>query len=72
MERLAALLPKNLREITCGLPRQPLGLEPLAVGGKCLCDLVIRYCLSGFGSAKCIYALLFGKRLGWFNLTRCF
>src|ERR1035437_5063091 len=57
-----------------GFARQPLGLEPLAIVGKCLLrDLVLSHCLFGINLAKCLarIALRFGARLGWFKLARC-
>src|SRR4029077_8331963 len=58
-----------------GLPRQPLGLEPLSVGRKCLlCNLVLSHCLSGIDLAKRLtgFALRFADWLGWFKFARCF
>ena len=57
-----------------GLPSQPLGLEPLPVGWKCLLrNLVLSHCRFGIDLAKCLtrIALRFGDRLGWFKLARC-
>jgi hypothetical protein len=57
-----------------GLPRQPLGLEPLPVGRKCLlCNLVLSHCLSGINLAKCLTrsALRLSGWLGWFKFARC-
>src|SRR6266481_1018931 len=57
-----------------GFARQPLGLEPLPVGRKCLlCNLVLSHCLSGTELAKCLarFAFRFGDRLGRFKLARC-
>src|SRR5947207_1785246 len=57
-----------------GLPCQPLGLEPLPVGIKCLlCKFVLSHCLFGIDLAKCLTrrALRVGDRLRWFKLARC-
>ena len=56
-----------------GLPRQPLGLEPLAIGMECLlCNFVLSHCLFGIDFAKCLMriALRFSDWLGWFKLAR--
>jgi hypothetical protein len=56
------------------LPRQPLGLEPLPVGRKCLlCNLMLSHCLFGIDFAKCLtgIAFHFGDWLGSFKLALC-
>src|ERR1700681_4274471 len=65
---------RSLRLTLRGLSSQPLGLEPLAIVGKCLLrDLVLSHCLLGINLAKCLarIALRFGDRLAWFKLARC-